>query len=221
MTSQPVTLLVADDQDLIREALCALLARDDGIDVIAQARNGFEAVELAARLKPDVVIMDVRMPGLAGPDATKRIKAARGLTRTRVLILTTFEDDDVVRACMGAGADGFIGKGASTAALIDAIHAVRDGRTALSARAARAISSDTGQLHPGGGDSPSGLGELTPREFDVVKLVALGLSNEDIGRRLSISSATAKTHVRNAMRKLSIHDRAQLVALLHRIGLGS
>lgn len=221
MSNRPVTILLADDQNLIRDALHALLAREVGIQVVGQARNGFEAVDEARRLKPDVVLMDVRMPGLAGPDATTRIKGTRGLSGTRVLILTTFEDREALRACLNAGADGFIGKGSSTAVLVDAIYAVNRGESPLSPRAARLVldglDPQSRQATP---TKPPPAG-LTVREFDIVKLVSLGLSNDEVARRLSISPATVKTHVRNAMQKLRVHDRAQLVALVHRAGFGS
>ena len=220
MTANRTTVLLADDQDLIRDALRALLSREAGIEVVGQARNGLEAVHEALRLKPDVILMDARMPVLSGPDATSQIKRTRGLGGTKVLILTTFEDEAVIRTCLAAGADGFIGKGASTAALIDAIYAVRRGENPLSPRAARYL------LNPTTPGSPSvergaRFRELTARELDIVRLVGLGITDDEIGRRLSISPATAKTHVRNAMRKLDVHGRAQLVALVHRVGLGS
>jgi len=209
-------VLLADDQDLIREALRALLAQEPRINVVGQARNGFDAIDEARRLKPDVVLMDVRMPGLSGPDATARIRTNRGLSATRVLILTTFEDADVVRACMNAGADGFIGKGVAASTLVEAIFAVARGDSPLSARAARAIGTRTAPTPT----PATGIADLTKRELDIIKLAALGLSNDEIGRQLSISPATAKTHVRNAMKKLRVHDRAQLVVLVHRTGLG-
>lgn len=220
MTAGRTTVLLADDQDLIRDALRALLLVEPAIDVVGQARNGLEAVQEAVRLRPDVILMDVRMPVLSGPEAASQIKRTRGLGRTRILILTTFEEESVIRACLDAGADGFIGKGSSTAALIDAIHAVRRGEAPLSPRAARYL------LNPSTASSSEERGgarfsELTTRELDVVRLVALGISDAEIGRRLSISPATVKTHVRNAMRKLDVHGRAQLVALVHRAGLGA
>lgn len=219
MNTKTLRVVLADDQDLIREALRALLSQEPGIDIVGQARTGFEAVETAKRVKPDVILMDVRMPGLSGPEATARIKVTPQLRSTRVLILTTFEDSEVVRACMRAGADGFIGKGASTTSLVDAIHAVCRGESPLSPKAARTLLNDltsAARVDTPASTTPSA---LTARETDIVKLVGLGLTNEEIGRRLSISAATAKTHVRNAMRKLETHDRAQLVALVHRIGL--
>lgn len=129
MITRRTTVLLADDQDLIREALYLLLSQEHEVDVIGQARNGVEAIEQARLLKPDVVLMDVRMPQMSGPDATARIKSIRALRNTRVLILTTFEDAEVVRACMRAGADGFIGKGASRTGLVEAIQAVRRGES--------------------------------------------------------------------------------------------
>lgn len=219
MSTSPVTVLLVDDQDLIREALRALLIQEPSIQVVGQARNGMEAVERAKTLGPDVVLMDVRMPGLSGPEATAQIKSLRTLSNTRVLMLTTFEEGDVVRACIDAGADGVIGKGASTAALIEAIHAVRRGESPLSPRAARALLADIHGTAKNGAQTSHELKALTSREVDIVKLVALGLSNDELGRRLRISPATAKTHVRNAMRKLNIHDRSHLVAFVHRVGL--
>ena len=220
MRSSPVSVLIVDDQDLIRDALAALLALDADFRVAGHARNGVEAVALAAELRPDVILMDVRMPGLSGPEATSRIKRNPALRGTRVLVLTTFEEADVARACVAAGADGFLGKGVSTASLRDAIHAVMRGEAPFSPRAARAVLAP--RLAPRAGvgdvrDAPTA--GLTDREVDIAKLVALGLTNEEIGRRLSISAATVKTHLRNAMRKLHVHSRAHLVALAHRTGL--
>ena len=221
MTANRTTVLLADDQDLIRDALRALLSRVPGIEVVGQARNGLEALQEALRLKPDVILMDAKMPVLSGPDATSQIKRTRGLGGTKVLILTTFEDEAVIRTCLAAGADGFIGKGASTAALIDAIYAVRRGENPLSPRAARYLLNPTTPGSPSVERGGARFRELTARELDIVRLVGLGITDDEIGRRLSISPATAKTHVRNAMRKLDVHGRAQLVALVHRVGLGS
>lgn len=219
MSTKSLRVVLADDQDLIRQALRALLSQEPGIEIAGQARTGFEAIETVKRVRPDIILMDVRMPGLSGAEATARIKGTPQLRSTRVLILTTFEDSEVVRACMRAGADGFIGKGTSTTALVDAIHAVCRGESPLSPKAARTLLNDLTDTDRVSSPAPSPTSALTARETDIVKLVGLGLTNDEIGRRLSISPATAKTHVRNAMRKLETHDRAQLVALVHRIGL--
>lgn len=216
MSDQTITVLLADDQDLIRDALGALLTREAGLDIVGQARNGIEAIELARRLRPDVILMDARMPGLAGPEATSRIKSTRSLASTKVLILSTFEDAEMVRACVRAGADGFMGKGTSTTALIEAVRAVHRGETPFSPRAARHL---LDKPPSAAGEGLPGLASLTTREIDIARLVALGISNNEIGRRLSISPATVKTHVRNTMKKLNVHDRAQLVALIHRTRL--
>lgn len=219
MNLRPITVVVADDQDLIRDALRALLSQADGLEVVGQASNGYEAVEQAKQLRPDVVLMDVKMPGLSGPDAARRIKATRGLTGTSILMLTTFEDAEVVHACVEAGADGFIGKGGSTSALIEAIRAVRRGEMPLSPRAARSILGGlTNQGSPAPPSDPR-ISMLTSREVEIVRLVSNGLSNEEIARNLSISPATAQTHVRNIMKKLQARDRVQLVAFAYRTGL--
>jgi DNA-binding NarL/FixJ family response regulator len=218
---KPITVLLADDQDLIRDALRALLAHEPGLTVVGQARTGLEAVSEASRLKPDVIIMDVRMPGLTGPAATARITQNRGDAGPRVLVLSTFEDGEVIRACLRAGADGFIGKGASTRELIDAIYAVYRGESAISAGAARQIFADSRPDSASRESDAALVAGLTARELDIVRLVGLGITDEEIGRRLSISPATSKTHVRNAMRKLGVHGRAQLVAVAHRAGLMS
>ncbi|WP_244229558.1 response regulator transcription factor [Rathayibacter sp. VKM Ac-2805] len=204
-------MVLADDQDLIRAGLRALLAPRPDVVVVGEARNGIEAVQQVAALRPHVVLMDVRMPGLSGVEATVRIKALPGPSETRVLVVTTFEEAEVARACRAAGADGFIGKGFSTDALVQAIHAVARGRAPVSRRVARREPAERGA--PTLDDI-----DLTPRELGIVRLAALGLTNDEIGRRLDISSATVKTHVRNAMRKLGSHDRAGLVALAHRLG---
>jgi DNA-binding NarL/FixJ family response regulator len=206
-------VVLADDQDLIRAGLRALLEPRADVTVVGEARNGIEAVDRVAALQPDVVLMDVRMPGLSGVEATARIKGLPGAAATRVLVVTTFEETEVARACIAAGADGFIGKGFSTAALVEAIRAVVRGESPLSPRAAL-LTAPAPQARSIAGESG-----LTARELGIVRLVALGLSNEEIGRRLEISSATVKTHVRNAMKKLGLHDRAGLVALAHRSGL--
>lgn len=215
----PISLVIADDQDLIRASLTALLSREPEVVVVGEARDGHEAVAEARRLRPDLVLMDVRMPGLDGAGATAQIRGLRGLEGTRVLILTTFEDDEVVVACLNAGADGFIGKGVSFDALIDAIQAVHRGESPLSPRAARAVLEGLSPMRTAGSHRTQYPSGLTARELEIVSLVGRGIDNLDIGRQLSISPATVKTHVKNAMAKLHVHDRAQLVALAHRIGL--
>lgn len=219
MTVEPISVLVADDQDLIRDALGALLSKHREIRVVGQARNGFEAVSETQRLKPNVVLMDVRMPGLTGYEATEQIRGIRGLRNSRVLILTTFEDPDIVRECLRCGAAGFIGKGVTSAALVEAIFAVHAGETPLSPRATRAVVDSIGRGASAGSTRDRRLERLTPRELEIVTLVGSGLSNAEIGQRLTISPDTAKTHLRNIMKKLEVHDRAQLVSLAHRAGI--
>lgn len=210
-------MLIADDQGLIRAGLRTLVVASDEFVVVGEARTGTEAVEMATALRPDVVLMDVRMPGLSGAEATAQIRRQPKLVGTRILIVTTFEGAEVARACIKAGADGFIGKSVSTEALIEAIRAVVRGERPFSPRAARVMLDEA----PGAANLRSSVDALglTEREVGIVRVVALGLTNEEIGRRLGISSATVKTHVRNAMRKLDAHDRGRLVALAHQLGL--
>ncbi len=204
----PIRLLIADDQDLIRDALEALLAREPTVEVVAVARDGHQAVSEAQRVHPDVVMMDVRMSEADGAAATAAIRSHPDLAATRVVILSTFEDDDVVAACMRAGADGFISKGTTPEALIDAIHKVHRGDPALSPHAARALLRNLVESGQATRPPDHRLVSLTPREREIVGHVGLGWSNERIARALSISPATAKTHVNNAMAKLHVHDRA-------------
>jgi DNA-binding NarL/FixJ family response regulator len=216
------TVLVVDDQSLIRQAVTAILGEADGIEIVGEAADGREAVTLAARLRPDVVLMDIRMPELDGIAATAAICADPELAASRVLILTTFEEDEYLVAALRAGASGFIGKGAEPDEIVRAVRAVHAGDALLSPAATRSLI--TRYVLPGGTRSapralPRRLADLTDRESEVMLLVARGLSNQEIAEELVISPHTAKTHVNRIMTKVGAHDRAQLVILAYESGL--
>ena len=215
-----IRVLLADDQALLRATFRLLLDAEPDIDVVGEASTGDEAVTQALRTRPDVVVMDIRMPGSDGIDATRRIAAAPGLAGTRVLILTTFETDAHVLAALRAGASGFLGKGVEPAFLLQAIRTVAAGESLLSPAATTSmIERFLAVPAPVIATADNRLGDLTPREQEITALAGAGLSNEEIGRRLSISAATAKTHVNRAMMKIGARDRAQLVVFAYETGL--
>lgn len=218
-----VTLLVVDDQMLIRTAVVELLRSSGEIEVVGEAVNGREAVRLARELHPDVVLMDIRMPVMDGIEATSMIRAEEGLGSTRVLILTTFEEDEYLLAALRAGADGFIGKGAEPDEIVRGVRAVRDGESLLSPAATRSLIGRYLKVDrtvaTSGRYDPRRLDGLTPREREILVLVAGGLSNQEIADELVISPFTAKTHVNNLMTKLDAPGRAQLVIWAYESGL--
>jgi DNA-binding NarL/FixJ family response regulator len=214
-----IRVLVADDQDLVRIGLRALLSSEDGLTVVGEAADGLAAVALAREHRPDVVLMDVRMPGIDGIEATRRIAADPDLSGTRVIVLTTFEIDAYVFDALRQGASGFLTKDTKPAELVRAIHLVANGEALLSPSVTRRVvrefaSRPTRVLRP----HPQ-LDALTDREREIVGLVGEGLSNEEIAARLVVSPATARTHVSRAMIKLSARDRAQLVVFAYQSGL--
>lgn len=237
------TVLVVDDQALIRQAVTDILDGADGIDVVGDAVNGREAVMRAVASRPDVVVMDIRMPELDGIGATAEICADPLLVDTKVLILTTFEEDEYLVAALRAGASGFIGKGAEPDEIVRAVRAVHAGESLLSPAATRSLieryvlpggGRDGGGVGSGraGGDGlgagaasaaerpvPPELAHLTDREREVLLLVARGRANAEIATELVISPHTAKTHVNRIMTKLDAHDRAQLVIVAYETGL--
>ena len=216
-----IRVLLADDQALLRGTFKLLINAQPDMEVVAEAANGREAVELARSERADVVLMDIRMPELDGIAATRLIGADEDLAGVRVLVLTTFEVDEFVVEALRAGASGFLGKGIEPAQLLDAIRVVAAGEALLSPAATRGlISRFLAQPSMGGRDADAGrLDVLTPREREVVGLVALGLSNEEIAERLFISAVTAKTHANRSMMKLGARDRAQLVVIAYETGL--
>lgn len=216
-----ISVLIADDQALIRDALRDLLKAEQDLNVIGEAEDGTQAVHEARRLQADVILMDIRMPDVDGIEATRRICDDPDLAGTRVLILTTFEQDENVVAALRAGASGFLGKGLKPSELAEAIRTVHAGDALLSPAATRGLIDrviNVPELTPLEPRHP-GLDQLTEREREVLIHVAGGLSNEEISQRLYISASTVKTHVNRTMAKLWAHDRAQLVVLAYESGL--
>jgi DNA-binding NarL/FixJ family response regulator len=214
-----VRVLLADDQTLVRSGFRALLERSDDIQVVGEAIDGAEAVQRARADRPDVVLMDIRMPGIDGLEATRRITADESLAAVRVIMLTTFELDEYVFEALHAGASGFLLKDVEPDELRSAVRVVAQGEALLSPSVTRRLIREF-VAQPGRHRTPPELLEqLTKREREVMALVAQGLSNQEIAERLVISPATAKTHVSRAMIKLHAHDRAQLVVLAYETGL--
>ena len=214
-------VLVADDQRLIRAGFVALIASTDGLEVVGEAVDGADAVIQARALRPDVVLMDIRMPGTDGLSATELITADPELSMVKVLVLTTFESDEYVVAALQAGASGFLGKGVEPEELINAVRVVAAGEALLSPRATSSlVARFLSQPRDGAaGAVDASLDVLTDREREIAALVAHGLSNDEIAARLYLSPLTAKTHVNRAMSKLRARDRAQLVVLVYQSGL--
>jgi DNA-binding NarL/FixJ family response regulator len=210
-----IRVVLVDDQQLIRAGLRVLLDAEDDIEVVGEAADGYEAVELVRATRPDVVVMDIRMPGLDGLEATRRIAADPDLGGVHILVLTTFDVDEYVFESLRVGASGFIVKDAEPVELLRAIRVVAEGAALLSPRATRKLITDY-VSRPGNRPlEPTALESLTDREREVVALVARGLSNEEIAAELVISPATARTHVSRAMVKLHARDRAQLVVIAY------
>jgi DNA-binding NarL/FixJ family response regulator len=216
-----VRVLVADDQALIRSGFAALIGSAEDLAVVGEAGDGAAAVRQAIALRPDVVLMDIRMPGVDGLTAARQITAAPELADVRIIVLTTFEADEYVLEALRSGASGFLGKSVEPEELLDAIRVVAGGDALLSPRATRSlIARFLAQPAPGTpAEADPTLDVLTDREREMVELVAHGLSNEDIAGRLYLSPLTVKTHVNRAMSKLRVRDRAQLVVLAYQTGL--
>lgn len=215
----PLRVLLVDDQDLVRLGLRTLLDAEDGFEVAGEAADGLTALEVAAATVPDVVLMDIRMPGVDGIEATRRLAARPELAATRVIVLTTFERDEYVFEALRAGASGFLLKDTPPARLLEAIRTVADGGSLLAPSVTRTLIAEFVAEERRPTAPHPHLGELTAREREVVGLVAEGLSNQEIAERLVLSPATARTHVSRAMVKLGARDRAQLVVFAYRSGL--
>ncbi|NQW92185.1 response regulator transcription factor [Curtobacterium sp. VKM Ac-2861] len=213
-----ITVLLVDDQVLVRAGLRALLDAEPGMTVIGEAGDGDDAVDLARSLRPDVVLMDIRMPGTDGIAATRRISADAALDGVHVVILTTFEQDDYVFEAIRSGAAGFLVKDTEPAELLRAVRTVVAGDSLLSPRATRSLI-EAYATHAKPASLAPGLGVLTAREREVMQLVAIGLTNTEIAEQLFVSPLTTKTHVSRAMIKLGARDRAQLVVFAYETGL--
>jgi DNA-binding NarL/FixJ family response regulator len=211
-----VRVLIADDQALVRAGFRKLLEAEAGIEVVGEASDGREALELAGRFTTDVVLMDIRMPTLDGLQATRRLLAAD--KRTRVIILTTFDLDEYVFEAIAAGASGFLLKDSPPDQLIAAIHVIAGGEALLAPSITRRLIEEFAR-RPTPRSKPSELSELTPRELDVLRLLARGLSNAELAAELVLGEATVKTHVGNLLTKLRLRDRVQAVVLAYESGL--
>jgi len=234
----PLRVVVADDQALVRVGFCGIIAATPGFTVVGEAGNGAEAVEAARRTRPDVILMDVRMPVMDGIEATRQITAS---TDVRALILTTFDLDEYVFAALRAGASGFLLKDTVPADLLTAIRVVAAGDALLAPSVTRRLIGEFTRTQPGAGPGPwpgsaapqaavQAAGQagsacdrlqrvLTEREFEVLQMVARGMSNAEIAEELTISPATAKTHVAHLLTKLDARDRIQLVIIAYQSGL--
>jgi DNA-binding NarL/FixJ family response regulator len=210
--------LIADDQAMVREGFAAVLAAQPGLLVVGQAADGADAVHQAQRLQPDIVLMDVRMPVMDGLQATRQILAAAGPGRPRVLMLTTFDLDEYVYEALRSGASGFLLKDATAAELVHAVRVVGAGDALLAPSVTRRLITDFAR-QPHSGPPPPPISALTPRETEVLRLIAHGLSNTEISDTLVIAEQTTKTHVGRILAKLDLRDRAQAVVLAYETGL--
>jgi DNA-binding NarL/FixJ family response regulator len=214
-----IRVLLVDDQPLLRAGLRVLLDNEADITVVGEAGDGEQAISVACETRPDVILMDIRMPRLDGVQATRRIAADDRLEGVRVLILTTFENDEYVFEALRVGATGFLVKDSEPTDVLKAVRLLSAGEALLSPGITRRLIEEYAAWPERQRLTPSELDELTPREREVMALVAYGLTNREIAEQLVISPATAKTHVSRTMLKLHAHDRAQLVVLAYQTGL--
>jgi DNA-binding NarL/FixJ family response regulator len=211
-----VRVLLVDDERLVRAGFRMILKAESDIDVVGEAADGVEAVEVARKLRPDVVLMDIRMPTLDGLEAARRILTGPD-RRPRVIVLTTFDQDEYVYEALRAGASGFLLKDAPEDRLVAAIRIAADGGSMFAPSATRRLIEEfVRRRRP---KAPPELEDLTPRELEVLRLIAGGLSNEEIAERLVVSEHTAKTHVAHILRKLNLRDRTQAVVLAYESGI--
>jgi DNA-binding NarL/FixJ family response regulator len=216
MTERPVRVLLVDDDDLMRAGLRSVLSSDDGIEVVGEAGDGRAALDEIRKLRPDLVLMDIRMPDLDGISATREVLAAE--PEIKVVVLTTFEEDDYIFEALSAGASGFLLKRTKPEELIAAIHTVADGDSLLSPSVTRRVI-DRMAGQPAASLSGARLDALTPREREVLELVGRGLSNQEIAEAFFIEESTVKTHVKRILMKLGLRDRVQAVILAYETGV--
>jgi len=213
-----IRVLLADDQAVVRDGLKVILDAQEDIDVVGEAADGAEVIQLVRTRKPDVVVMDIRMPRVDGIEATRRL-GDDDPTAPRVLVLTTFGEDQYIYEALRAGASGFLLKDAQRAELIDAVRIVAAGERVLSPDVTRRVIEQFVQRRPPASGTPAELAELTTRELDVTRLVARGLSNAEIADELVVSPGTVKSHVAHILLKLGLRDRIQVVVLAYETGL--
>jgi DNA-binding NarL/FixJ family response regulator len=213
-----IRVAIADDQPLVRAGFATMVGYADDLELVGEADNGADAVEVAARMRPDVFLMDIRMPGLDGLQATRRITGDPGLAGVRIIMLTTFDLDDYVYEALRSGASGFLLKDARPEDILKAVRVVAAGDALLAPSVTRRLI-ERFAAQPSASHPPSALAPLTERESEVLVLVAHGLSNAEIAGQLYISLFTAKTHVSRILTKLHARDRAQLVMLAYETGL--
>ncbi len=215
----PLRVVVADDQALVRTGFRMILTAD-GIEVVAEATNGAEAIDAVRRTRPDVVLMDIRMPEMDGLEATRRILTGNA-DEPRVIILTTFDLDHYVYAALSAGASGFLLKDVTPEHLVAAVRMVRSGDALLAPAITRRLVERFAGRHPDTATLHRDLAALTPRELEVLRLLAQGLSNAELAARLHLSEATVKTHIARILAKLGLRDRVQAVVVAYETGLVS
>jgi DNA-binding NarL/FixJ family response regulator len=216
MSERPVRVMLVDDDDLMRAGLRSVLSSDDGIDVVGEAGDGRAALDEIRKLRPDLVLMDIRMPDLDGISATREVLAAE--PEIKVVVLTTFEEDDYIFEALSAGASGFLLKRTKPEELITAIHTVAGGDSLLSPSVTRRVI-DRMAGQPAAALSGARLEALTPREREVLELVGRGLSNQEIAEAFFIEESTVKTHVKRILMKLGLRDRVQAVILAYETGV--
>ncbi|MFL6266141.1 MAG: response regulator [Actinomycetes bacterium] len=214
-----IRVLLADDQALVRAGFRALLDAQEGIEVVGEAADGDEAIRLARALRPDVVLMDIRMPGLDGLEATRAIAADELLDGVRIVILTTFDLDEYVFEALRAGASGFLLKDLPREDLVAAVRVVAAGEALLAPRVTRRLIEEFARRPAGADPDPDALAALTAREREALELMARGLSNAEMAASLYVSEHTVKTHVGNVLAKLGLRDRIQAVILAYEVGL--
>ena len=212
---------VADDQALVRSGFCVLLRSEPDIEVVGEAANGLEAVDLARREKPDVMLMDIRMPEMDGLEATRQITRAEATQATRVLILTTFDLDEYVFDALRAGASGFLLKDTQPVDLLTAVRVIADGEALLAPKITRRLIEEFARTPTPAVMASVPVDSLTDRELEVLATIAKGMSNAEIAEQLFMSHATAKTHVSHLLTKLNARDRAQLVMLAYEAGIAT